>query len=90
MIGPRKVIAGAQAVKANNAVSVRTLLLWAGLIGAVMLVGWMVYSLMKDLKKAEGVRGRGQSKVPEWGWKALRKRAGPTPLWHFTLTPFLL
>jgi len=51
VIGPREQLAGAQVMKARVALSVRTLILWAGLIGAVVLVGWLVYSLMKDLKR---------------------------------------
>jgi hypothetical protein len=53
-IGPREQLAGAQAMKAIAAVSAHTLILWAGLIGAVMLVGWLAYSLMKDLNKRKG------------------------------------
>jgi len=48
-LGPRAPIAGSDGLNAAM-VSSRTLLLWGGLIFAVVLVGWLVYTLHRDLK----------------------------------------
>lgn len=52
-IGPRTVIAGEKGLNANAHVNLRTLLLWAGLIGAVMLVGRLVYSLLREIGRSQ-------------------------------------
>jgi hypothetical protein len=51
ILGARQDLAGASALTPGG-VSWRTLLLWAGLTGAVSLAGWMVYSLLRELKDA--------------------------------------
>ena len=49
--GSREVRAGPDSLEVSPARSWRVVLLWAGLIGAVLLVGWMVYSLMRDMRE---------------------------------------
>jgi len=50
-LGARQEMAGASALTPAG-MSWRTLLLWAGLAAAVSLAGWMVYSLLRELKDA--------------------------------------
>lgn len=49
-IGPRETVAGATALQPGTAFSWRTMLVWVGLIGAVLLVGWLVLSLVREMK----------------------------------------
>lgn len=50
-IGAREVRAGPDQLEVATTRTWRVVLLWAGLIGAVLLVGWMVWSLMRDMRK---------------------------------------
>jgi len=49
-IGPREVVAGTAALQPGSAFSGRTTLLWIGLIGAVLMVGWLVLSLSREMR----------------------------------------
>jgi len=50
ILGAREVLSGPRQLTFNEGFSWKTLLLWLGLGGAVLLVGWMVYSLMREMK----------------------------------------
>lgn len=50
-IGSRKLRGGVQQLEVSTTNSWRTSLLWAGLVAAVLLVGWLVYSLIRELRK---------------------------------------
>jgi hypothetical protein len=50
-IGPRFEIAGAGKLSLAPASTWRTALLWAGLAAAVLLVGWLVWSLARDMRE---------------------------------------
>ena len=47
-LGPRKLIAGPAQLEIAGTTTWRVMLLWIGLTGAVLLVGWLVYSLMRE------------------------------------------
>lgn len=49
-IGAREPLAGEAAMSLGMEVSWRTALVWIGLIGAVLLVGWLAVSLMKEMR----------------------------------------
>ena len=49
-LGARTVIAGRAGLETGEAVSWKVLLVWAGLIGAVTVVAWLVYSLVRDFR----------------------------------------
>jgi hypothetical protein len=51
--GNRRLRGGLQQLEVVTTKSWRIVLLWAGLIAAVLLVGWLVYSLMRDMRKDE-------------------------------------
>jgi hypothetical protein len=53
-LGARMVRGGAGRLEAPAALSWRVLLLWAGLVAAVLLVGWLVWSLMGEMRRPEG------------------------------------
>ena len=50
MVGKRRALAGASALEAPPASKLRTALLWAGLIAAIGVVGWLVYSLTREMR----------------------------------------
>jgi hypothetical protein len=50
-LGAREVRAGPDRLEVAATKPWRVALLWAGLIGAVLLVAWLVYSLMRDMRK---------------------------------------
>ena len=52
-LGPRRVIAGTDQLTVATTSSWRVLLLWAGLLAAIGLVGWLVFSLMREMNKAD-------------------------------------
>jgi len=52
-LGPRRVIAGTDQLTVASTNRWRVLLLWAGLLAAIGLVGWLVFSLMREMKKAD-------------------------------------
>ena len=49
-IGTREVRAGPDQLKVAATQTWRVVLLWAGLVGAIALVGWLVYSLMREMR----------------------------------------
>jgi hypothetical protein len=49
-LGKRREIAGPAGLQAPPASKLRVLLLWAGLIGAIAVVGWLVFSLMREMR----------------------------------------
>ena len=49
-IGPRELLAGAPALRVSATQSWRIALVWAALIGGVLLVGWLVLSLLREMK----------------------------------------
>jgi hypothetical protein len=49
-LGEREVRAGPDKLVVAPFKSWRIVLLWAGLVGALLLVAWMVYSLMRDMR----------------------------------------
>jgi hypothetical protein len=49
-LGAREPLAGEAALSLGHAAGWRTALVWAGLIGAVLLVGWLALSLLRELK----------------------------------------
>lgn len=51
-VGPREELAGAAALTLGSAARWRTALVWAGLIGAVLVVGGLAFSLLRELKRA--------------------------------------
>ena len=51
-VGSREVIAGPDRLEISGSTPWRVLLLWAGLTGAIVLVGWLVYSLMREMKQS--------------------------------------
>jgi hypothetical protein len=53
-LGPREQLAGAAALVVGATRTWRVALVWIGLIGAVALVGWLVLSLLRDMKKPGG------------------------------------
>jgi hypothetical protein len=53
-LGPREQLAGAAALVLGATRTWRVALVWIGLIGAVALVGWLVLSLLRDMKKPAG------------------------------------
>jgi hypothetical protein len=52
-LGAREVRAGPDRLEVAATKPWRVALLWAGLIGAVLLVAWLVYSLMRDMRKED-------------------------------------
>ncbi len=50
-IGNRELRGGVQKLDIVTTKTWRIALLWAGLIAAVLLVGWLVYSLMRDMRE---------------------------------------
>ena len=50
-LGVREVRAGPDRLEVAATKTWRVALLWAGLLGAVLLVAWLVYSLMRDMRK---------------------------------------
>ena len=52
-LGAREVIAGPGQLEITNTKTWRVVLLWLGLSGAIALVGWLVYSLMRDLRQTD-------------------------------------
>lgn len=49
-LGERYIVAGEEALVIGRTAAWRTWLLWAGLIGAVLLVGWLAHSLWRDMQ----------------------------------------
>ncbi len=49
-IGSRELLAGAPALSVGAAQNWRVALVWAALIGGVLLVGWLVLSLLREMK----------------------------------------
>ena len=49
--GAREVRAGEDRLEVAATKPWRVVLLWGGLVGAVLLVAWLVYTLMRDLRK---------------------------------------
>ena len=47
-LGARAVIAGQAGLEISETVSLRVILVWAGLIAAIAVVGWLVYSLLRE------------------------------------------
>jgi hypothetical protein len=47
-LGERTVIAGPAGLRSVATTSWRVMLVWAGLLAAVMVVGWLVYSLLRE------------------------------------------
>ncbi len=52
-LGAREVRAGPDRLEVAATKPWRVALLWAGLVGAVLLVAWLVYSLMRDMRKED-------------------------------------
>ena len=52
VVGSRELIAGPDRLALSGSTPWRVSLLWAGLIGAIVLVGWLVYSLMREMKQS--------------------------------------
>jgi hypothetical protein len=50
-VGGREVRAGPDRLEVAVTKIWRVALLWGGLIGAVLLVAWLVYSLMRDMRR---------------------------------------
>lgn len=50
-LGPRMIISGTDQLEIAATSRWRVLLLWAGLLAAIGLVAWLVYSLMRDMKQ---------------------------------------
>ena len=50
-LGVREMRAGPDRLEVAATKTWRVALLWAGLLGAVLLVAWLVYSLMRDMRK---------------------------------------
>jgi len=50
IIGSREIVAGPAQLEITHGGNWKTALLWLGLAGAVALVAWMVYSLMREMK----------------------------------------
>lgn len=56
-VGPRAEIAGSSSLSLAPASAWRTTLLWAGLTGAILLVGWLVWSLARQMREqGQGTR----------------------------------
>ena len=51
-LGARQILAGEAALTLGQAAAWRTALVWIGLIGAVLLVGWLAFSLMRDMRRS--------------------------------------
>ena len=51
-VGPRMLISGPDQLQISGRNSWRVWLLWAGLIGAVLVVAWLVFSLMREMKQS--------------------------------------
>jgi hypothetical protein len=47
-LGARRIIAGEAGLAISETVSWKVVLVWAGLIAAVLVVGWLVYSLVRE------------------------------------------
>jgi len=54
-LGERQTVAGEAALVIGKTVAWRTWLLWAGLTGAVLLVGWLAHSLWRDMQSGATV-----------------------------------
>jgi len=52
VVGSRELIAGPDRLEISGSKPWRVSLLWAGLIGAIVLVGWLVYSLMREMRRS--------------------------------------
>ncbi len=50
-VGPRELIAGPDRLEISGNKPWRVWLLWAGLTGAIVLVAWLVYSLMREMRR---------------------------------------
>lgn len=52
-LGARRTGAGAMVMEGARTWTWRTVLVWIGLFAAVLFVGWLVWSLMRDMKRGE-------------------------------------
>jgi len=50
-LGGRYIVAGQQQLEPGKESFWRTVLLWTGLVGAITLVGWLVFSLTRELRR---------------------------------------
>ena len=52
IVGTREVISGPDRLEISASKPWRVWLLWAGLTGAIVLVAWLVYSLMREMRRS--------------------------------------